>query len=87
MSVKTRRSGSRIELEGHDDGVENEGSNGQNTGASGNGISTEVEAGMGIQEEDVKMRNHWATTAFAVLIWVIIAAMNVANLVLLGLGQ
>ena len=38
-------------------------------------------------EDGVKMRNHWVTTAFAVLIWFVIAAMNVANLVLLGKGQ
>jgi metal iron transporter len=38
-------------------------------------------------EAGVKMRNHWITAAFAVLIWVIIAAMNVANLVLLGKGD
>jgi metal iron transporter len=35
----------------------------------------------------VKMRNHWITAGFAVVIWVIIAAMNVANLVLLGKGE
>jgi metal iron transporter len=87
MTVKTRRSGSGMELEVHDNGDENEGSNGQNTDVSGNGIPTEVEAGMGVQQEDVKMRNHWVTTAFAVIMWVIIAVMNVANLVLLGLGQ
>lgn len=38
-------------------------------------------------EEDVKMRNAWYTTAIAVVIWLIIAIMNVANLVLLGKGQ
>ena len=87
MSIKTRSSGSGMELEGHNDGDENERSNEQNTGVPGNGISTEAEAGMGVQEEVVKMRNHWVTTAFAVIMWVIIAVMNVANLVLLGLGQ
>ncbi|WQF84349.1 Putative NRAMP family protein [Colletotrichum destructivum] len=35
----------------------------------------------------VKMANSWYTAALAVLIWVIIAAMNVANLVLLGKGE
>jgi len=34
----------------------------------------------------VQMRNHWVTTGFAVLIWGIIVIMNVAALVLLGLG-
>lgn len=43
----------------------------------------------GARREDggVKMRNHWITTVFAVVIWIVIAAMNVANLVLLGKGQ
>jgi len=36
------------------------------------------------QGEGIKMRNHWITAGLAVIIWVIIAAMNVANLVLLG---
>ncbi|KAK6213437.1 metal ion transporter metal ion transporter [Colletotrichum tabaci] len=35
----------------------------------------------------VKMANSWYTAALAVLVWVIIAAMNVANLVLLGKGE
>ncbi|GKT40609.1 manganese transporter SMF1 [Colletotrichum spaethianum] len=35
----------------------------------------------------VKMANSWYTAVFAVLIWILIAAMNVANLVLLGKGQ
>lgn len=38
-------------------------------------------------ERGAKMRNHWITAAFAVVIWTIIAAMNVANLVLLGKGK
>lgn len=37
--------------------------------------------------EDVKMKNHWVIAVLAVLVWVIIAAMNMANLVLLGLGR
>jgi metal iron transporter len=39
------------------------------------------------EEEGEKMRNHWFVTVFAVLTWTVIAAMNVANLVLLGKGQ
>ncbi|KFY67428.1 hypothetical protein V496_01619 [Pseudogymnoascus sp. VKM F-4515 (FW-2607)] len=35
----------------------------------------------------VKMRNHWITTIFAVLIWLIIVVMNVSLLVLVGLGK
>ena len=34
----------------------------------------------------IKMRNHWALTAFAVLSWIIITIMNIALLVLIGLG-
>lgn len=39
------------------------------------------------EEESVKMRNHWVTTVLAVLVWIVITVMNVANLVLLGLGK
>ncbi|KAF8860181.1 natural resistance-associated macrophage protein [Acephala macrosclerotiorum] len=35
----------------------------------------------------VKMRNHWITAIFAVLTWGIIVVMNVALLVLVGLGK
>jgi metal iron transporter len=35
----------------------------------------------------VKMRNHWTTATFAVLIWLVIAVMNIALLVLVGLGK
>ncbi len=35
----------------------------------------------------VNMRNHWVIAVIAVLIWITIAAMNVANLVLLGKGD
>ena len=34
----------------------------------------------------IQMRNHWLTAAFAVVIWLIIVVMNVALIVLLGLG-
>lgn len=34
----------------------------------------------------IGMRNHWVTTAFAVLIWAIITLMDIATIVLLGLG-
>jgi len=37
--------------------------------------------------EGVKMRNYWVTTAFAVLVWLVITVMNITNLVLLGKGQ
>lgn len=35
----------------------------------------------------VKMRNHWVVAVLAVIIWLVITIMNVANLVLLGKGQ
>ena len=37
--------------------------------------------------ETVKMKNHWLIAGFAVLVWLVIAVMNVALLVLLGLGK
>jgi metal iron transporter len=47
-----------------------------------------VATGQGDDEEaEVKMGNAWYTTILAVLIWLLIAIMNVANLVLLGKGQ
>jgi metal iron transporter len=39
------------------------------------------------QTGGTQMRNSWVTATFAVLIWVIITVMNVANLVLLGKGE
>ena len=36
--------------------------------------------------QGVKMRNHWVTAVFAILIWGIIVIMNIALLVLVGLG-
>jgi len=41
----------------------------------------------GQSQEGVKMRNHWITATFGVLIWLIIAALNVANLVFIGMGD
>ena len=39
------------------------------------------------EPEPIKMRNAWALSVLAVLIWLVIAIMNVALLVLLGLGK
>jgi metal iron transporter len=39
-----------------------------------------------VEVQKVEMRNHWITMVFAVLIWLVIVIMNVANLVLVGLG-
>lgn len=46
------------------------------------GASMAVNTGVG-----TKMRNHWITAVVAGIIWTIMAAMNVANLVLLGKGD
>ncbi|KAL1847638.1 NRAMP-like transporter smf-3 [Diaporthe australafricana] len=43
--------------------------------------------GLGTQLENVKMANSMPVVIIAAVIWLIIAAMNVANLVLLGLGK
>ncbi|KAL5362503.1 natural resistance-associated macrophage protein [Aspergillus floccosus] len=37
--------------------------------------------------DGVKMRNNWFTTGIAIIVWLIIAVMNVALLVLVGLGK
>ena len=39
------------------------------------------------ETEIVQMRNHWLLSIFAVLVWIVIVIMNVALLVLLGLGK
>ncbi|KAJ8101683.1 natural resistance-associated macrophage protein-domain-containing protein [Lipomyces tetrasporus] len=41
----------------------------------------------GTAAEGVKMRNHWAVAVLAILIWLVIAVMNVALLVLVGMGK
>ena len=61
-------------------------------GEGTNGVVYSMRRGEGGEEgveegEGEKMRNHWFVTVFAVLTWTVIAAMNVANLVLLGKGQ
>jgi metal iron transporter len=40
-----------------------------------------------VPHEEASLANSWYTTAFAVLLWLIISVLNVANLVLLGLGN
>ncbi|KAF4120154.1 LOW QUALITY PROTEIN: metal iron transporter [Geosmithia morbida] len=39
------------------------------------------------EEEEHPMTNAWYTAKFSVLLWLIITTLNIANLVLLGLGQ
>ncbi|KAK1728295.1 metal ion transporter metal ion transporter [Colletotrichum acutatum] len=62
----------------------------------GGGARFRIGGGGGTDDEEsttaptdgtVKMANSWYTAGFAVLVWVIMAAMNVANLVLLGKGE
>ncbi|GAB7340197.1 hypothetical protein MBLNU457_6668t1 [Dothideomycetes sp. NU457] len=56
------------------------------------GVTVDGDNGAGSGEEEsrstnmVQMRNNWMTTGFALVIWLIIVIMNVAALVLLGLG-
>lgn len=88
MSVKVGGSGSHVAPKDKDDEEGNGRNFGQGVGAPANTASVvEEETGMDIQQESVKMRNSWVTTAFAILTWLIIAAMNIANLVMTGLGQ
>ncbi|KAK0927733.1 NRAMP-like transporter smf-3 [Friedmanniomyces endolithicus] len=54
----------------------------QGGGARGVGPSSGGDGDGGV----VRMRNHWVTATLAVLIWLVIVIMNVALLVLLGLG-
>lgn len=49
-------------------------------------VTHETENGAGTGVVCLKMGNNWITTGFAILIWGIIVVMNVALLVLLGLG-
>ena len=53
-------------------------------GRRGDGDDDEAEA---LRVERVGMRNHWIVSGFAVLIWLVIAVMNVSLLVFLGLGR
>ncbi|KAJ5133803.1 hypothetical protein N7526_005168 [Penicillium atrosanguineum] len=40
-----------------------------------------------VEVEKIGMRNHWALSIIAVLVWLLIAVMNIALLVLVGLGK
>jgi metal iron transporter len=39
-----------------------------------------------LQQQSVQMRNNWITTGFAIVIWGVIVIMNIALLVLVGMG-
>ncbi|KAF7717996.1 Natural resistance-associated macrophage family protein [Penicillium ucsense] len=40
-----------------------------------------------VQVDQISMRNHWVTSIVAVLVWLLIVVMNVALLVLVGMGK
>ncbi|KAI4160464.1 MAG: hypothetical protein LQ342_005697 [Letrouitia transgressa] len=42
---------------------------------------------LGVNAETVYMRNHWIVTVLSVLVWIVIVIMNMALLVLVGLGK
>lgn len=50
------------------------------------GLPVEVENAPPPQQGTASMRNNWVTVIFAVLIWAVVVLMNVAAIVLLGLG-
>ncbi|KAK3117265.1 NRAMP-like transporter smf-3 [Teratosphaeriaceae sp. CCFEE 6253] len=52
----------------------------------GQGQHRDGEQGAGSGGSVVQMRNHWVTATVAVLVWSVVVIMNVALLVLLGLG-
>ncbi|ESZ99396.1 hypothetical protein SBOR_0158 [Sclerotinia borealis F-4128] len=76
------------------------GNDGENTRGNGDG-NPEIESDFDHEGDEglsgdangmdrgagTKMRNHWITAAVAGFIWIVMAAMNVANLVLLGKGE
>jgi len=51
------------------------------------GSESDTELEMEESGEGKKMRNHWLMSVVAVLVWLVITVMNVALLVLLGLGK
>lgn len=53
----------------------------------GEAVDGNVDGVVDPPQQGVKMRNHWVVAAFAMIIWLVITIMNVANLVLLGKGQ
>ncbi|KAF4552651.1 Manganese transporter SMF1-like protein 1 [Elsinoe fawcettii] len=60
--------------------------------ASGGKVKEEVKIAPWMDDErsqvrTVQFRNHWATTAFAILIWVCIVCMNVTTVVYVAMGK
>lgn len=64
--------------------------NNRNAATAEDGVDGELESLLQAEQPadtGTKMRNHWTVTVFAVLLWLVVAVMSVANLVLLGLDQ
>lgn len=59
----------------------------QGDAAAGGGVDGGAGSGVGAGDGEVKMTNSIPVVIVAVVVWLIIAAMNVANIVLLALGQ
>lgn len=75
------RAGTTTQEDGEEDG-------GSLRGGHGGGLSRLGRANSGEEEGgNVKMANSMPVVIIAVVVWIVIAAMNVANLVLLGLGK
>ncbi|OBU00746.1 hypothetical protein VE01_01191 [Pseudogymnoascus verrucosus] len=76
MTVRPPRAGVEEEEESDDEG--------------GRGVLVVTLVGLGLggdEEGVVSFKNRWVTAVFAVVVWLFIAIMNVANLVLLGSGN
>ena len=50
-------------------------------------IATDTDGTGSMTYQDINMQNGWIVTTFAVVIWIVLVIMNVALLVLLGLGK
>ena len=50
-------------------------------------VRANEDGGQGSHGENVNMRNGWIVTILSVLIWLVLVVMNVALLVLVGLGK
>lgn len=85
MTVSTDRS----VMEVHDEDVYNAGNGGHEEAgaAASDGAAQEPEARIHAQQESTRMRNHWVSIIFGVLVWLLIAVMNITNIVLLGLSH
>ncbi|KAL8993212.1 MAG: hypothetical protein Q9188_007385 [Gyalolechia gomerana] len=51
------------------------------------GTGSRDEDGLQLATDRVQMKNHWVVSIFAVLVWLVIVVMNVALLVLVGIGK